>query len=512
MTRHNKKEKIIKHEEKVKYSVEPWPNLPQQLLNLIGKQHPDLMQNISFHGVAKSWRAGPKHCSVSSQLTWLELCDKDQQVDHTLNISFRPGEYSWYSKRPRYNPWTRFHGCSHGLIVAGGKDPAEYCLLIPTARNSFWSIPPWDATIPFKLATLSTIPSNNYKSWSVLVLTGCSYPLFVACHPGYPYKWMKQESTLLDPNCSKRKLMQLTNAIGFVGKFYAISLQGTLVVIEEIESKFQITKLSRSRAVPSVFSKHLKEYLVESNGDILLIFLISEQSTRKVDEVEVFKLQMDDLSWLKLDNLGNRTVFAGTNCCMSVNASQLGCRSNCVYFNEHATDIWKFYEMGSDTILSCFDDYGSETKSPLWEEPIEENKFLSFLLESGLERNVYLLGARDLKIGESHAPQYCKWTSLSEYGFPEVAKLKRVRSLDIHSKIRAGVLSPRTSSHWLWKHILEDDSSLMQSYIQHAKLRDDDWFEVELCEYYTENEDDCIEIHLKWMEDCAYQEESLIVE
>ncbi|KAH0732045.1 hypothetical protein KY289_003233 [Solanum tuberosum] len=362
MARHKKKEKLVKPQENVQTIVEPWANLPQKLLNLIGKQHPHLMQNINFRGVAKSWRVGSKQCSSNSQLTWLELLsNKDQHIKHTLNISFRSGEYSWYSKRPRNDPWTRFYGCSHGSIMAGGNDSAEYTLLIPTVRNCYWSIPLWDHSIPFKFATLSSIPSNNYNNWSVMVLTGCSYPLFVACHTGYPYKWMKQTSNLIDPNCSKRQLMILTNAIGFEGKFYAISLQGTLVVIEEIESKFQVTKVSSSRAVPSVYSKHFTEYFVESNGEILLIFLISEQSIRKVDKVEVMKLQMDDVSWLKLDNLGNRTLFAGTNCCISVNASsQLGCRSNCIYFNDHATDTWKFYELGSDNILPCFDDYGSQ--------------------------------------------------------------------------------------------------------------------------------------------------------
>ncbi|KAK4739840.1 hypothetical protein R3W88_003537 [Solanum pinnatisectum] len=310
------------------------------------------MQNINFRGVAKSWRVGSKQCSSNSQLTWLELLsNKDQHIKHTLNISFRSGEYSWYSKRPLYDPWTRFYGSSRGSIMAGGNDPVEYTILIPTVRNSYWSIPPWDHSIPFKFATLSSIPSNN----------------------GYPHKWMKQTSNLIEPNCSKRQLMILTNSIGFEGKFYAISLQGTLVVIEEIESKFQVTKVieeieskfqvtkvSSSRAVPSVCSKHFTEYFVESNGEILLIFLISERSIRKVDKVEVMQLQMDDVSWLKLDNLGNRTLFAGTSCCISVNTSQLDCRSNCVYFNEQAADTCKFYELGSDIILPCFVDYGSQ--------------------------------------------------------------------------------------------------------------------------------------------------------
>ncbi|KAF3639004.1 putative interferon-related developmental regulator 1-like [Capsicum annuum] len=317
MGHQKKEEKLDKPQEKAKSFVEPWPNLPQQLLNFIGRQQPNetghLMQNISFFGVTKSWRAAPKQCSANTRFPWLEIADKDyyqysKTQEHTLNIPLRPGEYWWFSRRPWDAPWTHFHGCSHGLIVAGGKDPAEYCLLIPTEGNcSYW-------TIPFKFATLSSKPYNNYKSWSVLVLTGCSYPLFVVFQPGY--KWMKQTRSLVDPNCSKRQLMILTNAVGFEGKF---SLLGTLVVIEGIKCKFQITKLSRSRAVPSVFSKHFKEYLLESNGEILLIFLISEQSTRKVDKVEVFKLRMDDhISWLKLDNLGNRTLFAGTNCCMDM--------------------------------------------------------------------------------------------------------------------------------------------------------------------------------------------------
>ncbi|XP_059310783.1 uncharacterized protein LOC132062177 [Lycium ferocissimum] len=383
MGSHKKKTKLVKPQEKVKSFVEPWPNLPKQLLNFIGSQYPDLMQSIVFSGVTKSWRAAPKQCSANTLLPWLEISDKDYyqsktHQEHNFNISFKPGIYWWCctNRRPWDNVWTHFHGCSHGSIVAGGKDPANYCLLVPGPRNAGRGIPPWDATIPFKFATLSFNPSNNCKILSVMVLTGCSYPLFVVCPPEYPLKWMKETSSLVDPNCSKRQLMSLTNAIGLKGKFYALSLQGTLAVIEEIESKFQVTKLSRSRAVPSVFSKHFTEYLIESNGEILLIFLISEQSSRKVDKVEVFKLQMDDLSWLKVDNLGDRTLFAGTKCCMSVTASQLGCRSNCVYFNEHTTNTWRLYEMESATIFPCFDYYGCQTKSPAWEEQIVENNFL----------------------------------------------------------------------------------------------------------------------------------------
>ncbi|KAG5581672.1 hypothetical protein H5410_052299 [Solanum commersonii] len=245
---------LFKPQEKAKSFVEAWPNLPQQ---------PDetnrLMPNISFLGVSKSWRAAPKQCSAkNAQLPWLEISNKDNY----------------------YHGILKGHGILLGHIFMD--DPAIYSLLIPTSRITYRSIPTWDPTIPFKFATPSSNPYNNNKACFLMVLTECSNPAFVVSHLGYENKWMKEENTLLDPNCSKRKLMQFTNTIGFEGKFYALSLQGTLLsVIKEIESSFQITKLSRSRAVPSVFPKHFT-----------------------ADNVKVLKLHMD--------NLGNRTLFTGT--------------------------------------------------------------------------------------------------------------------------------------------------------------------------------------------------------
>ncbi|KAF7150111.1 hypothetical protein RHSIM_Rhsim02G0140200 [Rhododendron simsii] len=107
-----------------------------------------------------------------------------------------------------------------------------------------------------------------------MVLTGIQKSAFAFCDlRGGKYAWFKQDSTLEDPHSSNHQLMQFTNAIGFEGKFYAVSLQGTLAVIEKIHSHFRITSLGR--AVPSVPAMHFKEYLIESDGEILLALLIS---------------------------------------------------------------------------------------------------------------------------------------------------------------------------------------------------------------------------------------------
>lgn len=50
----------------------------------------------------------------------------------------------------------------------------------------------------------------------------------------------------------------------------------------------------------------------------------------------------------------------------------------------------------------------------------------------------------------------------------------------------------------------------MQYIMQRPKLRDDGWFEIELGEFYTENEDDRIEMNLKELKDCVSLKAGLI--
>nr|GMC81260.1 putative F-box protein At3g25750 [Ipomoea batatas] len=216
-----------------------------------------------------------------------------------------------------------------------------------------------------------------------MAITGCASPAFgVSRIERFTEKrwcyfkaleWSKKDITLIDPNDSEQKLMKFTNVVGCTGKFYALTLQGTLAVIEEVNnSQFHITKLCRRRAVPSMPSKRFTEYLLESSGEILLVFLICRKSVMSVDHVEVLKLQLgDELSWIKMESLGDRTLFAGINSCMSVTASQVGCRRNSIYFTHSSMDSWRLYDMETHSILPCYDYNGSELKSPKWEEPTD---------------------------------------------------------------------------------------------------------------------------------------------
>ncbi|CAK9150951.1 unnamed protein product [Ilex paraguariensis] len=373
----------------------PWPDLPQQLLQLISRQS-TLMQRISYRGVTKSWRASPRQCNTRGKSPWPQLSDDgdhvwsdDKSHPNFFNISFHHGCIWWYGRKPPeycYYHWTHFVGYCYGLLVTRGK---ELCLCEPNKRISC-RLPPWDDNIPIKFITLSSSLKNavlsaresrHYRIWGgfdvdciVLVLTGICSPAFVY-HIRYgrgELEWKSQDCTVIDPYGSDQQFMKFSNVIHFEGKFYALSLQGTLAVIKFIDSRLSITSISTSRAVPSVFSKHFREYLVESDGEILLVFLISTKSMNLVDDVEVFRLEFSRLAWVKMESLGDRTLFAGANCFISVSASKVGCRRNCIYFTHKSADGWWVYEMESGSISAGWDTAESVTKSPVWDQTTTE--------------------------------------------------------------------------------------------------------------------------------------------
>ena len=87
-----------------------------------------------------------------------------------------------------------------------------------------------------------------------------------------------------------------------------------------------------------------------------------------MDDVEVFWLDFVRLSRIKTKSLGDQTLFVGENCCVSVSASKVGCKSNCLYFHftHNTIDDWRLQDMESGGISQGRSDTKSKTKSPVW--------------------------------------------------------------------------------------------------------------------------------------------------
>ncbi|KAK6116261.1 hypothetical protein DH2020_049983 [Rehmannia glutinosa] len=357
----------------------PWPNLPQHILNLLARK-PNLLLHISYPGTTKSWTTSTKHCNTSRhpqfpQLQDLETskwCCLTKTLPQFINIYFRTQVYQWwyyYNNSPPPHFWNHltqhFVGYSRGLLVKRGPSPSVLEVYDVSTRV-YWILPQWDVSVPFRFVALSSCSLNGLDR--VVVLTGLTSPAFLVYYRGqHNHAWVRHECTIVDPYDAKKGFMKFTNIIGFEGKFYALSLQGALVVMEEINMRLVITMVGKNRAVPCVSAKYFNEYLLESNGEILLVFLVYQKMLCVVDYVEVFRLHFPKMNWIKVESLQGRALFLENECCIWVNSSQVGCRGNCVYFSQNGTKEWCVFDMESGCISN-----GLVATFPPYNEPMVE--------------------------------------------------------------------------------------------------------------------------------------------
>ncbi|KAH1049978.1 hypothetical protein GYH30_020454 [Glycine max] len=216
-------------------------------------------------------------------------------------------------KLPRY-PCKHYVGSSNGILIAEIEPLHMYYPCNPT-HGEVLRLLFWDPKVPIKLAVLSSPPEDH--NCTVMILTGISDPAFALCKVKETcwvtkWRWSKdcvtvepqnqramQDCTLTE-QLGKQQVMQFTNAIGFKGKFYVLSVKGSLAVIEEVDSVPKVTNLSDTRIVFLLFHQnHFREYLLESDGEVLLVFLIPRKSSMHiVDNVEVYQLNTGRLSWV----------------------------------------------------------------------------------------------------------------------------------------------------------------------------------------------------------------------
>ena len=129
--------------------------------------------------------------------------------------------------------------------------------------------------------------------------------------------------------------------VRFQGRYYAMSVQGALAMMEVVDTRLTITAVTATRAVPRSSWRFFKEYLFEMNGEIMLVFLIHRESLAVVDHVEVFKLGSSRFDWVKVEMLRGKTVFLNRRC-LWVDS---GCGDNRVYFTEGSEESWKVFNM-----------------------------------------------------------------------------------------------------------------------------------------------------------------------
>ena len=125
----------------------------------------------------------------------------------------------------------------------------------------------------------------------------------------------------------------------FRDEFYAVDSNGRTVHVG--------LSSSVSLVAGRVFSGGGKKYLVESNGQLLLVDMyLSFFPDVSDDEVfygsicnhrmwfKVYKLDWEGKRWVEVESLGDRVLFLGDDYRFSASALELsGCKGNCIFFS-----------------------------------------------------------------------------------------------------------------------------------------------------------------------------------
>ena len=138
----------------------------------------------------------------------------------------------------------------------------------------------------------------------------------------------------------------------------------------KIEARFHLDRVFRLLVESRMLflTNKILRYLVESCGELLLVcrfFSSCQDTVLETQKFEVYALDFCQLSWKKVEDLGDQMLFLGKCCSTSFSAKELGVgiRNNIYFCNDHlkgifnGTDVnkWGIFTLGKkDSEPFCF--------------------------------------------------------------------------------------------------------------------------------------------------------------
>lgn len=236
------------------------------------------------------------------------------QTDKTYEISL-PEELKGRS----------FSGTSFGWLLTVGSPAENMCLRNPFTKSKV-ELPP-----PPPQETQSSCTLNGLK-----VITSvspqdpnCLVGIMFMCRPGDTSSWTKVQEHMPPccSNCSDHCLGKDT--VFYKGNFYYI---GKCCAIYRIRFEFGL----HHHSPPSTESL-MTNYLLESDGDLLLVsrYVITWGSRTSV--FEVYKLDWNMQEWARATNVGNYAILLGKHTSKSLVAGGgIYVKANCIYLVDNS--------------------------------------------------------------------------------------------------------------------------------------------------------------------------------
>ncbi|KAK1266902.1 hypothetical protein QJS04_geneDACA015265 [Acorus gramineus] len=304
-----------------------WGGISRDLLECITNRL-SLRDYIRFRAVCHEW----SYATVKFNRPFLFLARKIQSNKRVIHDPLDRKTYE--IDRPEFYR-NYLLGSSFGWLILGSFERRQLSLLNPFSGECVvLPLPPlkkkirmyeiWDAV------TLSSPPTS--PNCIVLVLQALLKRILY-CRIGDD-KWDQIEDELFHqfgPN----------QAIWYTGNFYVLSRTG-LIHIDVVTKQLKMIALPQS--LSSDYRDRHVPYIVESRGEILLVIVKFTQ------HFEVFKMDHSsgNLEWERMEGLGGRTIFLEHGSAVCVDASEAGCRGDCIFYTrKQGKRLWNMFDMES---------------------------------------------------------------------------------------------------------------------------------------------------------------------
>ncbi|KAJ1700682.1 hypothetical protein LUZ63_000461 [Rhynchospora breviuscula] len=341
-----------------------WLELPAELIHLIAKKLPDLLDFIRFRAVCKTWRSSTLLSDPPYQLPWLlELSQTEYCPQGTLRpqqrfFSISSGEtitIAFTNIKTALEKWIKGGVCSHYLAFSDDKIMSFFnpltkdLFLLPPMRYFLYLGAPcmvWTGTAPIHDRSIVVLDRTD-SLWNDNIAVGAFYD-------PYKSKWVYQFGQF-NSSCYLKGMFFSTCARGPTKVFDAYSNELLHTVLppdnELTDNPFDGNEVNE---LPRHFITLKQSFLVVSLGVILRVSWFHGWCA-KGSLFNIYRLHYETADgtpfWVRIHDIGDQTLFLEEVNGFSMTARpSTGFREGCIYFIDPHNDEPYMHDILAGTV------------------------------------------------------------------------------------------------------------------------------------------------------------------
>ncbi|XP_057498901.1 F-box protein At2g26160-like [Actinidia eriantha] len=151
------------------------------------------------------------------------------------------------------------------------------------------------------------------------------------------------------------------DAISYKGDFYLLKSDYSILIINVQSvamSRKDATADIKTQLIPvrmpdRAMTRHVRRYLVETSGEIILVcqcLCLNRSDVLETCGFKMYRLDLCQMTWVKIKSLGDWILFVGQCCSRSIHAEELGDgMAKCIYFiNNGLASVYNEWDTASE--------------------------------------------------------------------------------------------------------------------------------------------------------------------